>query len=150
MYFIHYHFRKIFSRTTIPQGKWKWLNDTERYPEGAFKLEYTFDFFNYAGVHRPVTLLARPKTLYIKDISVSTQSVQLDANHNKKAVIKYNVETSISEENSDLQCTIQIMDHKDELQYEFNDCRATSELDDVSCQKNITLNFILHLPYRSK
>lgn len=32
---------------------------------------YTFDFFNYAGIHRPVTLYSLPN-VHIKDITVNT------------------------------------------------------------------------------
>ena len=32
---------------------------------------YTFDFFNYAGIHRPVLLYTTP-SVYIDDISVNT------------------------------------------------------------------------------
>jgi len=63
---------------------------------------YTFDFFNYAGIHRPVVLYARPKQLFIADVIFQTKSVDLEGG---KASIKYDVKTSLAAK--DLQCTIQ-------------------------------------------
>lgn len=56
------------TRSTIPQGELvKLLTDT-----GNQTLQtYTFDFFNYAGIHRSVVLYTTPK-VYIKDISITT------------------------------------------------------------------------------
>lgn len=42
-----------------------------RYPKGYFVQNINFDFFNYAGLHRPVLLYTTPTT-YIDDITVST------------------------------------------------------------------------------
>jgi len=42
-----------------------------RYPKDYFTLNYNFDFFNYAGIHRPVYLYTTPET-YIDDIDVHT------------------------------------------------------------------------------
>lgn len=50
-------------------------NDTSRYPPGYYEQQYNFDFFNYAGIHRPVFVYTTPKT-YIDDITVGT--VKLD------------------------------------------------------------------------
>ncbi|XP_043415836.1 beta-glucuronidase isoform X2 [Prionailurus bengalensis] len=41
------------------------------YPKGYFVQNINFDFFNYAGLHRPVLLYTTPTT-YIDDITVST------------------------------------------------------------------------------
>ena len=41
-----------------------------RYPDNYFTLGYDFDFFNYAGIHRPVVLYTTPKT-FIDDIDVT-------------------------------------------------------------------------------
>lgn len=45
-----------------------------RYPPGYYEQQYNFDFFNYAGIHRPVYLYTTPKT-YIDDITVTTGKV---------------------------------------------------------------------------
>lgn len=45
---------------------------------GRLYQSYTFDFFNYAGIDRPVKLYTTPKT-YIDDISVLTIDLQPSA-----------------------------------------------------------------------
>lgn len=56
------------TRFTIPQGEVvKLLTD---YGNKTFQT-YTFDFFNYAGIHRSVVLYTTPK-IYIKDIKITT------------------------------------------------------------------------------
>ncbi|KAJ9592379.1 hypothetical protein L9F63_015947, partial [Diploptera punctata] len=53
---------------TVPQGKLTTLNTDD----GTETIQsYTFDFFNYAGIHRPVLLYTTP-SVYIDDISVNT------------------------------------------------------------------------------
>lgn len=42
-----------------------------RYPPGYFVQKYTFDFFNYAGIHRPVKLYTTP-VVYLSDITITT------------------------------------------------------------------------------
>lgn len=42
-----------------------------RYPKGYFVQNTNFDFFNYAGLHRPVLVYTTP-TIYIDDITVTT------------------------------------------------------------------------------
>lgn len=42
-----------------------------RYPKGFFVQNIYFDFFNYAGIHRPVLLYTTP-TAYVDDITVVT------------------------------------------------------------------------------
>ena len=42
-----------------------------RYPAGYFVQSTNFDFFNYAGLHRPVILYTTPK-VYVDDITVLT------------------------------------------------------------------------------
>lgn len=42
-----------------------------RYPDGFFVQSIYFDFFNYAGIHRPVLLYTTPKA-YVDDITVVT------------------------------------------------------------------------------
>lgn len=54
------------TNTTIPQGSKVVLNS------GRVKQEYTFDFFNYAGIDRPVVLYTTEET-YIDDITITTK-----------------------------------------------------------------------------
>ncbi len=51
-----------------------------------------FDFFNFAGINRPVRLCTTPKK-YIKDIAIVT-SIE-----NKKAKIKYKIDLSVQDDN---------------------------------------------------
>ncbi|ODM98568.1 Beta-glucuronidase [Orchesella cincta] len=74
------------NQNTIPQGS-IFRPTATRYPPGYFTLNYNFDFFNYAGIHRPVYLYTTP-TSYIDDITVST-NLQEDGT----ALVIYNIET---------------------------------------------------------
>ncbi|XP_019277300.1 beta-glucuronidase isoform X1 [Panthera pardus] len=56
---------------TLPPGTILHQTDTSKYPKGYFVQNINFDFFNYAGLHRPVLLYTTPAT-YIDDITVST------------------------------------------------------------------------------
>jgi beta-glucuronidase len=53
------------SETTLPVGH------TVTLPDGRKTAKPYFDFFNYAGIHRPVVLYTTP-SIYIDDISVNT------------------------------------------------------------------------------
>ncbi|MFI4910108.1 MAG: beta-glucuronidase [Sedimentisphaeraceae bacterium JB056] len=69
------------------------------------KQEYHFDFFNYAGIHRPVKLLFRP-SIYIKDISVKTD---IEGNTGKidytvTASDKINCKVTLFEDNGKMIC----------------------------------------------
>ena len=78
-----------FFRHTIPQGEWKWLN-SEDYPyPHIFTLKYTFDFFNYAGIHRPVLLYTLPKQIHLEDIEVVTDEIDVK---NNRATVSYNLD----------------------------------------------------------
>jgi beta-glucuronidase len=60
----------VLDYTTLPPG-WVKTFDDPRHPPGHRTQEYQFDFFNYAGLHRPVRLYATPRT-YVEDITVVT------------------------------------------------------------------------------
>ncbi|XP_015597395.1 beta-glucuronidase isoform X2 [Cephus cinctus] len=58
-------------QTSIPQGKVVQVTTDS----GTKHVQsYTFDFFNYAGIHRPVLLHTKPR-VYVADISVKTELV---------------------------------------------------------------------------
>ena len=42
------------TRFTVPQGYTRWGDQAQGYPADYSTLEYNFDFFNYAGIHRCV------------------------------------------------------------------------------------------------
>ncbi|XP_074040769.1 beta-glucuronidase-like isoform X1 [Leptinotarsa decemlineata] len=81
---------------TIPQGT------IEELVSGRLSQSYTFDFFNYAGIDRPVYLYTTPTT-YIDDISVSTVALQ-----NSEALLEYDI-TIIGFAN--VSCRVSLIDH---------------------------------------
>ncbi|KAJ9589256.1 hypothetical protein L9F63_017538, partial [Diploptera punctata] len=75
---------------TVPQGEVTSLQTDN----GSIKIQkYTFDFFNYAGIHRPVLLYTTPTT-YIDDIYVQTDI------HEDNGIIKYSITIGNNNENS--------------------------------------------------
>ncbi|XP_031559949.1 beta-glucuronidase-like [Actinia tenebrosa] len=56
--------------TTLPPGTIEYPTG-DGYPPGYFVQKYTFDFFNYAGIHRPVKLYTTP-VVYLSDITITT------------------------------------------------------------------------------
>ncbi|KAG9339764.1 hypothetical protein JZ751_022430 [Albula glossodonta] len=56
---------------TLPPGTIQYMNDPSKYPAGYFVQNTNFDFFNYAGIHRPVLMYTTPN-VYIDDITVVT------------------------------------------------------------------------------
>ncbi|KYO32085.1 beta-glucuronidase [Alligator mississippiensis] len=56
---------------TLPPGTIQYLKDESKYPKGYFVQNTKFDFFNYAGIHRPVVVYTTP-VAYIDDITVTT------------------------------------------------------------------------------
>ncbi|XP_067629861.1 beta-glucuronidase-like [Eurosta solidaginis] len=60
--------------TTIPQG----TVEEEESDNGKVMVQhYTFDFFNYAGIHRSVHIYTTP-VVYIEDIKIQTDLIQND------------------------------------------------------------------------
>jgi beta-glucuronidase len=64
----------ILDWTTMPPGEIKEYKDS-MHPEGYKTQEYHHDFFNYAGIHRPVKLYITPKN-YIDSIIVNTEVLE--------------------------------------------------------------------------
>ncbi|XP_044532309.1 beta-glucuronidase [Gracilinanus agilis] len=60
---------------TLPPGEIQYETDRSRYPKNYFIQLIHFDFFNYAGLHRPVFLYTTPVS-YIEDITVTTEVAQ--------------------------------------------------------------------------
>ncbi|XP_075575760.1 beta-glucuronidase [Pelecanus crispus] len=69
---------------TLPPGSIQYMNDKTRYPRNYFVQNIKFDFFNYAGIHRPVVLYTTP-SVYIDDITVTTTSSE------RVAMVQYQV-----------------------------------------------------------
>ncbi|CAC5378346.1 uidA [Mytilus coruscus] len=57
--------------STLPPGTIHYMKDTNRYPAGYFVQDISFDFFNYAGIHRSVKLYTTP-IFFIDDITIVT------------------------------------------------------------------------------
>ncbi|XP_037915442.1 beta-glucuronidase-like isoform X1 [Hermetia illucens] len=68
-------------KTTVPQG-----NILEKATDDGVTLiqSYSFDFFNYAGIHRSVVIYTTPK-LYIEDVTVTTDLSE------RKGIVQYEV-----------------------------------------------------------
>ena len=93
------------TRFTLPQGEYRWQSEAGGYPPGYSTLEYNFDFFNYAGIHRPVTLYRTPEKLYITDITTSTR-----VNQDMSAQFTYNVSYFLkNEEKENIKCVVQLV-----------------------------------------
>lgn len=58
----------VLLQTTIPQGK---IIEQDSDKGKDIVQQYTFDFFNYAGIHRSVQLFTTPQ-IHVKEISVTT------------------------------------------------------------------------------
>ena len=56
---------------TLPPGT-LFFGGLPEFPEGYVVQNLQFDFFNYAGLHRPVRLYTTPKIVYIDDITIAT------------------------------------------------------------------------------
>lgn len=55
--------------------QWLYLHHYVFFFSGRLAQSYTFDFFNYAGIDRPVHIYTTPKT-YVDDMTVLTTSIQ--------------------------------------------------------------------------
>ncbi len=64
------------------------------YPEGYFVQILQFDFFNYAGIHRPVKLYTTPLDVHIDDITVTTSIFP-----NGSAVVDYVIVINSTQQN---------------------------------------------------
>ncbi len=74
----------IVDDSTLPVGVYTEKEVPES--EKLIRNNPNFDFFNYAGLHRPVKIYTTPQS-YIKDITVTTDI------ENSKGIICYNIET---------------------------------------------------------
>lgn len=70
---------------TLPPGTLTFGGPPEL-PEGYVALNYQFDFYNYAGLHRPVKLYTTPLSVHVDDITVVSSLLS-----NGSAVLNYSV-----------------------------------------------------------
>ncbi|XP_064103725.1 beta-glucuronidase-like [Macrobrachium nipponense] len=111
----------VLTPDTIPQGLIVHKNDTSRYPEDYFIQTYSFDFFNYAGIHRPVHLYMTPET-FIDDIEVSTDVKE------STGIINYKITTAGSQTAT---CTIVVWDRNDTQAGKSSECEGTINIPDA-------------------
>lgn len=74
--------------STLPPGEIQYKTG-DRYPPGYFVQETTFDFFNYAGIHRPVKLYTTP-VVHLSDITITTDFSE------EEGMVKFHTTTSSS------------------------------------------------------
>lgn len=99
------------TRHTVPQGEYVWEKESDMYPAGYSTLEIAFDFFNYAGIHRPVVLYATPQQMYVKDITVVTAVSQDTKEASVQFAVDYHTEDG---DNGNIQCVVELIDKKSE------------------------------------
>lgn len=108
----------ILDDSTLPVGNFKEVKDSK----GNIKAvnEPNFDFFNYAGLHRPVKIYTTPKEHYIEDIVIVPH---VDG---QNAQVEYTVKTS---GNQSLQ--VDIVDQEGHIVASQNGAESTIEIENV-------------------
>ncbi len=76
----------VLTSHSLPPGELIEYND-DNHPEGFKIQKIEFDFFNYAGIHRPVKLIALPKE-HITGITVTTEI------SNGSGIVNYSIKTT--------------------------------------------------------
>ncbi|XP_073957046.1 beta-glucuronidase [Choristoneura fumiferana] len=123
--FVHYNGSNLLTvvvdntllNDTVPQG-----TITEVYTNKTFRLKqtYTFDFFNYAGIHRTVFLYSTPR-IYIDDVIVNTDIQGLTG------FIVYNV-TYYGSDSKNIICLVQLFDKNDTQVVAAQECAGLLEI----------------------
>ncbi|XP_058802755.1 beta-glucuronidase-like [Phymastichus coffea] len=91
----------VLVQTSVPQGR---IADVES-DNGTIKVQtYSFDFFNYAGIHRPVLLHAKPN-VYIEDITVTTEVI------NNIGLVNYKVDVAGLRSSENYSCDVNLVDN---------------------------------------
>jgi len=104
------------TRYTVPQGEVRWRSENEGYPPGYTTLDYNFDFFNYAGIHRPVILYTTPQKIYINDVTTMTKVGQ-----DLSAEFSFNVSYFLkNEEKENIKCVVQLLGEDDVVSESFS------------------------------
>ncbi|XP_049873119.1 beta-glucuronidase-like isoform X2 [Pectinophora gossypiella] len=103
---------------TVPQGTIKdfYVGQNKTRQEQS----YTFDFFNYAGIHRTVFLYSTPQ-LYIDDVIVNTDI------QGHTGFVVYNV-TYKGPNFGDVQCLVQLFDKSEVQVTALQDCAGLLEV----------------------
>jgi len=108
--------------TTIPPGVIRRPSpNNPYYPPGYFSQEYQFDFYNYAGIHRPVVLYTTPR-IYVEDITLRTD-VSFSG-ESPVGIVLYDVAYDGTLESDDVRATIHIIDDNGTIISEAFDLRG--------------------------
>nr|XP_027216434.1 beta-glucuronidase-like [Penaeus vannamei] len=115
--------------STLPQGKIVYHNDPTKYPPGYFEQTLDFDFFNYAGLHRPVYLYTTPQT-YIDDIVVNTD---IDGS---AGIINYKIFAATSgigpQTEDNVGCSVKLLDNEGDHVTSAMGCVGTIKISNAS------------------
>lgn len=88
------------SSTTVPQGSVDQIHTSS----GMKTVQrYSFDFFNYAGIHRSVLIYTTPR-LYVEDITIFTDIV------GTKGIIYFNISYAGANERNGVSCLVDLVD----------------------------------------
>ena len=95
------------------------------YVAGYFSQEYQFDFYNYAGIHRPVILYTTPR-VYVEDITLRTD-VSFSG-ESPVGIVLYDVAYDGTLESDDVRATIHIIDDNGTIISEGNELDCLTKL----------------------
>ncbi|GAA4848990.1 beta-glucuronidase [Paenibacillus vulneris] len=107
----------IVDETTLPVG----LYSDQEIPEvgRVVRNQPNFDFFNYAGLHRPVKIYTTPHS-YVKDVTIVTETEGTDG------IVHYKVDTSAKG-----QVKVSVLDEQSRLVAEGNSGQGVLRLSNV-------------------
>ena len=90
----------IIDETTLPVGL---VKEVEVDGKKVIKNSVNFDFFNYAGIHRPVKIYTTPNS-YVEDITIVTDFKENNGyvNYEVQAVGKCNIKVTIIDEENNI------------------------------------------------
>lgn len=74
----------ILDWTTLPPGEVIEMEESLKYPKGYRMQKYFHDFYNYAGLHRPIKIYTTPK-MYIEEVDVDSDI------KDDNGIINYNI-----------------------------------------------------------
>ncbi len=107
----------ILDESTLPVG----IVQETKLPDGSTKTTnpVNFDFFNYAGIHRPVKIYTTPKT-YVKDVTVVTDF------ENTLGKVDYEVEVK-----GEASVVISVIDEDNKVVAKSEGSKGKVEIEDV-------------------
>lgn len=112
----------ILTSVTIPQGRLVYPNDTQRYPVNYSLYTHDFDYFDYAGINRPVTLYTTPES-YISDVIVTTDVMKYTG------VLSFEVIPVTDEK--DIACRVSVKDRSGNVISKSRDCSGSLLIHDA-------------------